>query len=109
MIKKLTGLTLAAAGMFAISSVSASDAACCMKGASNDGKKECSDHYAKLNLTVEQKTKLTALQEQCNKAGCTEASRATFLKNAKKILSVDQFAQLKSECDKTPHAQRTQS
>jgi hypothetical protein len=109
MIMKLTGLMLATAGMLAVSPVYAGGAACCTKGASNNGKKECSDNYAKLNLTPEQKTKLTALQEKCNKEGCTETSRAKFMKSAKKILSADQYAQLKTECDKAQHAQKTQS
>ena len=59
----------------------------------------CAD-YAKLNLSAEQKTKLTALQEKCMKDGCTEESRAKFLKSAKRILSADQYAQLKAECAK---------
>lgn len=80
-----------------------------MKQASNEGKKECSDSYAKLNLTPEQKTKLTSLQEQCKKGGCTEASRAKFIKGAEGILSAEQFAQLKTECDKATRAEKTQS
>jgi hypothetical protein len=35
------------------------------------------------------------------KAGCTKESRAGFMKKAKTILSAHQYAQLKSECDKT--------
>jgi len=35
------------------------------------------------------------------KTGCTKESRAAFMKKAKTILSADQYAQLKSECDKT--------
>jgi hypothetical protein len=109
MITKLAGSILVAAGMLAFSTVYAGGGACCTKGASNEGKKECSANYAKLNLTPEQKTKLTALQTECNKAGCTKASRAMYLKNARKILSADQYAQLKAECDKAQQAQKTQS
>ena len=107
MIKKLTGLILIA-GMFAVASAYAKDAACCAK-TSKGSKMMCSDQYAKLNLTAEQKTKLMALQDKCNKAGCTEASRTKFLKSAKKILSAEQYAQLKVECDKASHTQKTQS
>jgi hypothetical protein len=109
MMTRLVGLTLATAAILAVSPVYAGGGACCTKGASNEGKKECSANYAKLNLTPEQKTKLTALQTECNKAGCTEASRAKYLKSARKVLSADQYAQLKTECDKAQQAQRTQS
>jgi len=35
------------------------------------------------------------------KAGCTKESRAQFLKQAKGILSADQYAKLKTECNKS--------
>jgi hypothetical protein len=35
------------------------------------------------------------------KGGCTKESRAAFMKKARTILSADQYAQLKSACDKT--------
>ncbi len=54
-----------------------------------------------LNLSAEQQSKLVAWQDQCRKAGCTKESRTAFLKKAKTILSKDQYAQLRSECDKT--------
>jgi len=42
-----------------------------------------------------------AWQNECMKAGCTKESRAAFMKKARTILSEDQYAQLKSACDKT--------
>ena len=42
------------------------------------GKMECSQIYAKLNLTPEQKTKLDAFQAPCEKDGCTEESMEKF-------------------------------
>jgi len=80
--------------------------ACCAHG--KTAKKEFCSSYAKLNLSTEQKSKLTALQDECMKAGCTEESRAKFLKGAKKFLSKDQYAQLKAECGKMAHAEKTQ-
>jgi hypothetical protein len=35
------------------------------------------------------------------KAGCTKESRQTFLKQAKGILSAQQVAQLKAQCQKS--------
>ena len=105
---KLTSLALVAVAAFAVTSLQAGDKkGCCAQGASNRGKKECSETYAKLNLSPEQKTKLDALQTQCNKEGCTKKSMAKFMKSAEGVLSKEQFATLKAECDK--HGQKTQS
>ena len=43
------------------------------------------------------------------KAGCTKQSRQTFLSRAKGILSAEQFAQLKGQCNKTAHAKKTEA
>ena len=58
-------------------------------------------NLASLNLTIDQNAKLTAWQKECMKDGCTKEGRAAFMKKAKAILSADQYAQLKSECDRT--------
>ncbi len=96
---RVAGLTLITAIALTTISLQAKEAACCAGG---KAAKEtmCAD-YAKLNLSAEQKTKLTALQDRCMKDGCTEKTRAKFLKGAKRILSADQYAQLKAECAKT--------
>jgi hypothetical protein len=100
---RLTALTFVAAAALTVAPLQAKDAACCAKSASN--KKEWCANYAKLNLSTQQKTKLTALQEKCMKDGCTGASRAKFLKSAQRILSADQYAQLKAECEKAEKKQ----
>ena len=56
--------------------------------------------YATLNLTADQKSKIETWQADCLKAGCTKESRHTFLKQAKTILSPEQFAKLKEQCKK---------
>jgi hypothetical protein len=99
---KITGLGLiAAAAMFitagAFAEDKAGDKACCAKGASNKEKVACAD-LASLSLTADQKTKIEAWQAECVKDGCTKESRKTFLKQAKGILSADQFAKLKEQC-----------
>jgi hypothetical protein len=90
-----TLLTVAIAIAFAGSAFAAKKAPCC---ASDTGKAECSRIYAKLNLTPEQKSKLDAFQARCEKDGCKEESMQKFFKNAKSVLTPEQFAQLKAEC-----------
>ena len=72
------------------------DHSCCATTASHSDA-ACLD-YASLNLTADQKTKIEAWQADCTKAGCTKESRRTFLKQAKGILSAEQFAKLKEQC-----------
>jgi len=99
MIKK--SLALLAVGIMAASSCFAGGKACCAGGAtqaSND-KANCMS-FSTLNLNAQQQNKLVAWRDECMKAGCTKDSRSAFLKKAKTILSQDQYAQLKTECDK---------
>ena len=97
-------LSLIAAGVFAASSVFGGGKACC---ATHQGKMECSQIYAKLNLTPAQKTKLDALQAQCEKEGCTKNSMDKFMHSAKRVLSQEQYAQLKTECENMQPPQKT--
>jgi Spy/CpxP family protein refolding chaperone len=97
---KITTSVLVAAAMLIASSAFAGDKACCAKGASHTGKKACAS-FDNLGLTAEQKSKMEVWQADCMKAGCTEESRVKFLKQAKGILTADQFAKVKELCDKT--------
>jgi predicted sulfurtransferase len=93
-----------AAALLSAGSVFAGDkAGCCMKHAANEQKMtSCANMTtADLNLTADQKSKIEKWQAECCKAGCTKESHAKFLKQAKGILSVDQYAKLKAECDKS--------
>jgi hypothetical protein len=96
---KLTGTALVAAALLAAGSAFAGDkgGACCAKTASN--KTACAD-FASLGVSADQKSKLEAWQADCMKAGCTKESKAKFLKQAKGILTADQYAKVKAECDK---------
>ena len=105
---KITLSTLVAAAMLVASSAFAGYKACCVKGVSNTEKTACADLTA-LNLTPDQRTKIEAWQAECMKAGCTKESRKTFLKQAKGILSAEQFAQLKAECKKSAQAKKTET
>jgi len=103
-----TTFALMATALFATSSVFAGGKACCA-GMSADGKMDCSQAYAKLNLTPEQKTKLDAAQAACQKEGCSKESMDRFMHSAKGILSEKQYAQLKTECARMSHSEKTKS
>ena len=94
-----TTISAVAAAILIASPVFAGSKGCCAKGASHE-KVACAD-FAKLNLTANQKSKLEAWQSDCLKAGCTKQSRTKFLKQAKGILSADQYAQVKAMCEKS--------
>ena len=101
---KLSGLALIAAAAFAVTSAYAGDkdkdGGCCATHAKNDAKMDCSQTYAKLNLSADQKTKMDALVAKCNKDGCTKESMDAFMKSAEGVLSKEQMATLKAECAK---------
>ena len=96
---KILGAAVVAVAMLMASPAFAGGKACCAKGASND--KAMCTNLASLNLTADQKSKIEAWHDECAKAGCTKASRTKFLKQAKGILSADQYATLKAECEKS--------
>src|SRR5207247_7122536 len=105
---KTTTTALVAVAMLTASSAFAGDKACCANGASKSNSMACVN-LATLNLTPDQKTKIEAWQTECVKAGCTKESRKTFLKQAKGILSGEQFAQLRAQCKKTANAKKTEA
>lgn len=105
-MSKIITTALVAAAMLAASSAFAGNKACCAKSASNQHSMACMN-LASLNLTPDQKAKIEAWQTECMKAGCTSESRKTFLSRAKGVLSAEQFAQLKAQCNKTANAKKT--
>jgi hypothetical protein len=79
--------------------------ACCSKDQVTKAKNETSCvSLATLNLNAEQKAKLESWQGDCMKAGCTKQSRAKFLEQAKSVLTAEQYATLKKECDSSARA-----
>jgi hypothetical protein len=104
-MRKFTGLALMAAAAFAVTSAFAGDkekekdGGCCATHA-NNAKMDCTQTYAKLNLSAEQKTKMDTLVAKCNKNGCTKESMEAFMKSAEGVLSKEQMATLKTECSK---------
>jgi hypothetical protein len=101
MVKFIGTVVIAATMLVALPAFAkdkAGDTACCAKNASNQ--QSCTN-LASLNLTADQKSKIEAWQSECMKAGCTKESRHAFLKKAEGILSKDQYAKLKAECNKS--------
>ncbi|MEO7724056.1 MAG: hypothetical protein ABIU29_05115 [Chthoniobacterales bacterium] len=92
-----TTFSLIAIALLSATPAFAGDMTCC---SSKTGKMECAEIYAKLSLTPEQKTKLDAFQQRCEKDGCTEDSMKKFFAEAKGVLSPEQYTQLKAECSK---------
>jgi hypothetical protein len=96
-----TTLAVLAAGLLATGTSFAGGKGCCSKDMQASNSEASCMNLASLNLTTDQNAKLTVWQKECMKDGCTKEGRAAFMKKAKAILSADQYAQLKSECDRT--------
>jgi LTXXQ motif. len=84
--------------MFVSGAVFAGEHGDCTKKVGNMEKPACSVTLASLNLTPEQKTKMDAVMAEHHKAGCSEASEAKYMEEAKTILNQDQFAKFQAEC-----------
>jgi hypothetical protein len=92
-------IALVVAGMFAAGAVFAGEHGDCTKKVGNEAKAACSVSLATLNLTPDQKTKMDAAMADHAKAGCSEASEAKYTKKAEGILTKEQFAKFKTECE----------
>src|SRR5207302_11282681 len=92
-------IALVVAGMFAAGTMFAGEHGDCTKKVGNAAKPACTVSLASLNLTADQKTKMDAAMTEQQKAGCSEASEAKYMKEAKTILDKDQFAKSKAECN----------
>jgi Spy/CpxP family protein refolding chaperone len=91
-------IALVVVGMFAAGTLFAGEHGECTKKVGNTAKPACTVSLASLNLTPEQKTKMDAAMEEHHKAGCSEATEAKYMEEAKTILNKDQFAKFKAEC-----------
>jgi Spy/CpxP family protein refolding chaperone len=91
-------IALVAAGVFAAGTMFAGEHGDCAKKVGNEAKAACTVSLASLNLTPDQKTKMEAVMAEHQKAGCTEASEAKYMKEAEGVLTKEQFAKFKAEC-----------
>jgi Spy/CpxP family protein refolding chaperone len=91
-------IALVAAGLFAAGTMFAGEHGDCTKKVGNEQKAACQASMASLDLTADQKTKMEAVMAEHRKAGCSEASEAKFMNDAKGILTAEQYAKFKAEC-----------
>ena len=94
-------IALVAAGLFVAGTMFAGEHGDCTKQAGYKGKMACEVSLASLNLTPEQKTKMDTVMAQHEKEGCTEASEAKYMREAKAILTQEQYAKFEAECKKS--------
>ena len=94
-------IALVAAGLFTAGTLFAGEQADSVKKVANQEKAVCQASMASLNLTADQKTKMDVVMAEHHKAGCSKESEAKFMKEAEGILTADQFAKFKAECNKT--------
>ena len=90
-------IALVAAGVFAASTMFAGEHGNCTKKAGNE-KMACEASLASLDLTADQKTKMDAAMAEHHKAGCSTESEKAYMKEAKGILTKEQYAKFKAEC-----------
>ena len=102
-------IALAVAGIFAAGTMFAGEHGNCTKKVGNEAKAACTASLAHLDLTPEQKTKMDAAMAEHQKAGCSEATEAKYMKEAKGILTKEQYAKFKAECTKDEKKEKTQS
>src|SRR5262249_46789806 len=93
-------IALVAAGAFAAGTMFAGEHGDFAKKAGNEGEKGCTASLASLNLTADQKKKMEKAMGEHHKTGGTEATEAKILKDAEGILTPEQFAKFKAECNK---------
>jgi hypothetical protein len=102
-------IALVAAGLFAAGTMFAGEHGDCTKKVGNEAKAACTVSLASLDLTADQKTKMEAAKAEHEKAGCSEASEAKYMKDAKGVLSKEQYAKFKAECKMGDKKDKTQT
>ena len=91
-------IALLVAGMFVSGAVFAGEHGDCTKKVGSASKPACTVSLASLNLTADQKTKMDAAMAEHMKAGCSEASEAKYMQEAKTVLTSEQYAKFEAQC-----------
>ena len=89
-------IAVVTAGLFAAATMFAGEHGDCTKQVGNQAKMACTVSLASLNLTPDQKTKMDAAMADHQKAGCSEASEAKYMEQAKSILTPEQYAKFEA-------------
>jgi len=101
-MKKLFVLAVVAAAVALGAALVHADGGCCAGKSQSSAKSGCcNDMLSKLNLTPEQKAKIETLRADTRRATSTSESHQMFSAGLEKILTPDQLAQLKTQCEKT--------
>ena len=98
-------IALIAAGSFAATALFAGDHGDDMLKVQNEKKEmkmACSVPLGDLNLTPEQMKKMNTVMAEHMKTGCTEASEAKYMEEAKAIMTPEQYAKFKEKYDRSP-------
>jgi len=93
-------IAVVTAGLFAAATMFAGEHGDCTKQVGNQAKMACTVSLASLNLTPDQKTKMDAAMADHQKTGCSEASEAKYMEQAKSILTPEQYAKFEAQCKK---------
>jgi hypothetical protein len=97
-------IALVAAGAFAAGTMFAGEHGDCAK----EGWERREDGLHGLSCESQpdsrSKTKMETAMTEHHKAGCNQATEAKFMKEAQGILTPEQFAKFKAECDKKEKA-----
>ena len=91
-------IAVVAAGLFAAGTMFAGEHGDCTRQVGNTGQMVCHVSMANLDLTPDQKSKMDTVMAEHHKAGCSDATEAKFMKEAKGILTEEQYAKFKAEC-----------
>jgi Spy/CpxP family protein refolding chaperone len=98
-------IALIAAGSFAATALFAGEHGEGMLKVQNEKKETkmaCTISLANLNLTPEQRKQMDAAMAEHMKTGCTQASEAKYMEQAKAILTPEQYTKFKEEYDRLP-------
>jgi Spy/CpxP family protein refolding chaperone len=98
-------IALIAAGSFAATALFAGDHGDGMLKIQNEKKEmkmACSIPLGDLNLTPEQMKKMNTVMSEHMKTGCTGASEAKYMEEAKAIMTPEQYAKFKEKYEAAP-------
>jgi len=98
-------IALVAAGSFAATTLFAAEHGEPLRNVQNEKKEmkmACSIPLADLNLTPEQMKKMNTVMAKHMRTGCTEASEAKYMEEAKAVMTPEQYTKFKEKYDRAP-------
>ena len=98
-------IALIAAGSFVATALFAGEHGEGVRNVQNEKKEmkmACSIPLGDLNLTPEQMKKMNAVMAEHMKTGCTEASEAKYMEEAKAVMTPRQYTKFKEKYDRAP-------